>query len=203
MVVAREFLQLGVAVLMPARRGVGMSEGTYPTGFSAGDADATYKARVHAEDILPALAWLKTRKDLDAGRVILSGQSAGGYTTMYLASQNPAGLIGAIDFSGGRTNMTGASGPTNLNQMMVSGFAEFGKTTRPPTLWVFAENDSRYTSTTIRASYEAFQAAGGKGRLLLSPPIEGDGHFIYAKPSFWRATLKEYLDEIGAVAYVK
>lgn len=203
MVVAREFLQLGVAVLMPARRGVGMSEGTYPTGFSAGDADATYKARVHAEDILPALAWLKTRKDLDAGRVILSGQSAGGYTTMYIASQNPAGLIGAIDFSGGRTNMTGASGPTNLNQMMVNGFAEFGKTTRPPTLWVFAENDSRYTPTTIRASYDAFQKAGGKGSLLLSPPIEGDGHFIYAKPSFWRVALKEYLKEIGVVGHAE
>jgi dienelactone hydrolase len=203
MVIAREFLQLGVAVLMPARRGVGMSEGTYPTGFSAGDADATYKARVHAEDILPALAWLKTRKELDAGRVILSGQSAGGYTTMYIASQNPAGLIGAIDFSGGRTNMTGASNPTDLNQMMVNGFAEFGKTTRPSTLWVFAENDSRYTPNTIRASYDAFQKAGGKGRLLLSPSIEGDGHFIHHKPDYWRLGLQEYLSEIGAVTHVK
>jgi dienelactone hydrolase len=203
MVIAREFLQLGVAVLMPARRGVSMSEGIYPTGFAAGDADATYKARVHAEDILPALAWLKTRKELDAGRIILSGQSAGGYTTMYIASQNPAGLIGAVDFSGGRTNMTGTNGPTDLNQMMVNGFAEFGKTTRPPTLWVFAENDSRYTPTTIRASYDAFQKAGGKGTLLLSPPIEGDGHFIYAKPIFWRVALKEYLKEIGVVGHAE
>jgi len=48
MVVAREFLQLGVAALMPARRGVGMSEGTYPKGFSANDGDSIYKARVHA-----------------------------------------------------------------------------------------------------------------------------------------------------------
>ncbi|MGH8830619.1 MAG: alpha/beta hydrolase family protein, partial [Polaromonas sp.] len=188
MVVAREFLQLGVAVLMPARHGAGMSEGTYRRSFSTNDADATYKARVHAEDILPALAWLKTRPELDANRVMMAGQSAGGYSTMYIASQNPAGVIGAIDFSGGRTDKRGDSGTAGyLNQVMVDGFAEFGKTTRMPTLWVFAENDSRYTANTIRASYEAFQAAGGKGRLLLNPPLDVDGHFIYNKPALWRA----------------
>ena len=180
-----------------------MSQGSYPSGFSGGDADATYKARVHAEDILPALAWLKTRNELDAGRVILSGQSAGGYTTMYIAGQNPAGVIGAIDFSGGRTNRTGIRGPTDLNQMMVDGFAEFGKTTQVPTLWVFAENDSRYTATTIRASYDAFQKAGGKGRLLLSPPIDVDGHFVHHKPDVWRVGVKEYLSDIGVAASAK
>jgi len=201
MLVAREFLQVGVAVLMPARRGVGMSEGTYPKNFSHEDGDATYKARVQAEDVLPALAWLRTRPELDAGRLILSGQSAGGYLTMYIASQNPAGLIGAIDFSGGRNDLTKiSSGPGYLNRMMVDGFAEFGKTTRVPTLWVFAENDSRYTANTIRASHEAFLAAGGKARLLLQPAIEGDGHHIYHKPALWRAALQAYLGEIGVVA---
>ena len=122
---------------------------------------------------------------------------------MYLASQPIDGLIGAIDYAGGRTNMTAISSASELNKMMVSGFAEFGKTTRVPTLWVFAENDSRYTANTIRASHEAFQAAGGKARLLLSPPIEGDGHHIYHKPAFWRAAAKAYLQEIGAVSHDK
>jgi len=198
MVVAREFLQSGIAVLMPARRGVGMSEGTYPKSFSHEDGDATYKARVQSEDVLPALAWLKTRPELDTNRIILSGQSAGGYLTMYIASQNPAGLIGAIDFSGGRNDLTKTNSSHGyLNRMMVSGFTEFGRTTRVPTFWVFAENDSRYTSNTIRACHEGFQLAGGKARLLLQPPIEGDGHYIYHKPELWRAVLREYLSEIG------
>jgi dienelactone hydrolase len=200
MLVAREFLHLGVAVLMPARRGVGLSEGNYPKNISALDADATYKARVHAEDILPAIAWLRTRPELDATRVILAGQSAGGYSTLYIASQNPAGLIGAIDFAGGRTDKLNNSTAGHLNQMMVDGFAEFGKTTRMPTLWVFAENDSRYTTNTILASHKAFQEAGAKARLLLSPPIEGDGHFVRNKAGFWREPLREYLVGIGAVA---
>lgn len=198
--VAREFLRHGMAVLMPARRGAGMSEGAIPTGFSKADGDPTYKARVQSEDILPALKWLKGRSDLDANRVVLSGQSAGGYCTMYLASQNLTGLVGAINFSGGRNDITGGSGPGHLNPMMVNGFAEFGKTTRIPALWIFAENDSRYTANTIRASHDAFQAAGGKARLLLSPPIEGDGHYIHQKPALWRAALKAYLQEIGVVS---
>lgn len=203
MLVAREFLQLGVAVLMPARRGVGFSEGTYPKGFATNDGDATYKARVHAQDILPALAWLKTRSELDANRVILAGQSAGGYSAMYIASQPTVGLIGVIDYSGGRTDMTGVSGPSNLNQMMVDGFAEFGRTTRVPTMWIFAENDSRYTTKTMRASHAAFQAAGGNARLLLNPPLEGDGHNIHHKPALWRAAVKVYLQEIGVVSHDK
>jgi len=133
----------------------------------------------------------------------MAGQSAGGYSTMYIASQNPAGLIGAIDFSGGRNDIKIGSGPGYLNQMMVNGFAEFGKTTRIPALWVFAENDSRYTANTIRASHEAFQAAGGKARLSLNASLEGDGHFIYHKPELWRAALNEYLGEIGAVTRAK
>ncbi|MES2944700.1 MAG: hypothetical protein V4772_17680 [Pseudomonadota bacterium] len=200
MVAMREFLQLGLAVLIPARRGVAMSQGTYPQGFSTRDGDASYKARVHAEDILPALAWLKTRADLDAGKVVLAGQSAGGYSTMYLASQSIAGVVGAIDFAGGRTDLNPTTGLGHLNQMMVDGFAEFGKNTRIPTLWVFAENDSRYSANTIRAAFDAFKAAGGKAQLLLSPPLlDGDGHFIYTRPALWRTALREYLGGIGGV----
>ena len=196
---SREYLQLGAAVLLPLRKGVGMSEGTYPKEFFANDGDPIYKAHIDARDILPALSWLKTRAELDSNRLTLAGQSAGGYSAMYLASQPINGSIGAIDYAGGRTNLTAVSRVRPLNWMMVDGFAEFGKTPRVPTLRVFAENDSRYTVNTIRASHEAFQAVGGKAHLLLSPPIEGDNHNIYHKPLLWRAAVKAYLQEIGAV----
>lgn len=200
-IVAREFLQLGWAVAFPSRRGVGLSEGIYPfKSFHVNDGDATYKARIHAQDILPALEYLKTHADLDASRMLVMGQSAGGYSTMYIASTNQPGLIGAVNFSGGRTDKSRTSDAGYLNRTMVSGFDEFGKTTKLPMLWVFAENDSRYTANTIRASYQAFTEAGGKATLSLSPPIEGDGHFIHNKPEFWRKALRDYLSEInGAI----
>jgi dienelactone hydrolase len=197
--VAWEFLRHGIAVAVPARRGVALSEGVYPGGFARYDGDPTYKARIHAQDIMPALDYLRTRPEIDAQRIILAGQSAGGYSIMYIASTNPAGVIGAVDFSGGRTDATSIEAAGFINRMMVGGFAELGKTARIPTLWVFAENDSKYTANTIRAAHEAFVKAGGKARLSLSPPIAGDGHFVYHKPELWREALKEFLGEIGVL----
>ena len=197
-VVAREFLQLGWAVAFPSRRGIGLSEGNYPLqNFHISDGDATYKARVHAQDILPALDYLKTHADLDASRILVTGQSAGGYSTMHIASMNLPGVVGAINFSGGRTDKAGTGEAGFLNKTMVRGFAEFGKSSRLPMLWVFAENDSRYTANTIRASHQAFIEAGGKATLSLSPPIQGDGHYIHQRPELWRQALRNYLAEIG------
>lgn len=198
MAVSREFLRLGFAVALPARRGVGLSEGLYPRGFSSVDGDPGYKARVHAPDIVAALKYLKTRPEIDAARIVLAGHSAGGYSAMYLAGTQPEGVIGVIDFSGGRTDSTSSSGPGYLNRMMVDGFAEFGRQIRVPTLWVFAENDSRYSANTIRASHEAFVAAGGTARLSLSPPVSGDGHQVYHQPELWRGAVRDYLAEITA-----
>jgi len=199
MIVAREFLRYGVAVAIPARPGVGMSEGIYLIPKSNGDADASYKGRLHAENIMPAFDLLKTIPGLDANRIIVTGQSAGGYSTMYIASQNPPGVIGAVNYSGGRTDIGGGSGPGYLNRTMVNAFEEAGKTTRMPVLMIFAEGDSRYSPNTIRHSYQAFIDAGGKGTLSLSPPINTDGHYVYHQPAYWRDALRAYLQQIGIV----
>jgi len=200
MIVAREFLRYGVAVAMPARPGVGMSEGVYLIPSSRGDADASYKGRLHAENIMPALELLKTIPELDAHRIIVTGQSAGGYSTMYIASQNPPGVIGAVNYSGGRTDSGSQSGPGYLNSTMVNAFEEAGKTTRVPVLMIFAEGDSRYSPNTIRHAYQAFIDAGGKGTLSLSPPTNTDGHYVYHQPAYWREALHTYLQQIGIVA---
>ena len=152
---------------------------------------------MHARDIQLALANLKTRTALDASRMLVMGQSAGGYATMHIASMNLPGVVGAINFSGGRTDKVGSGEAALWNKAMVNGFAEFGKTTKLPTLWIFAENDSRYSANTIRASYQAFTKAGGKAMLLLSPPIEGDGHYIHRRPELWRQAVRDYLSEIN------
>ena len=199
MIVATEFLQLGLAVAIPARRGVAMSQGSYPRGFSRHDGDPTYKARIHARDILPALDHLRTIPEIDAGRIILAGQSAGGYSVMHIGAAGVPGVVGVVNFSGGRTDMAGSEGPGALNRTMVDGFEAFGRQMRVPSLWVFAENDSRYTAQTIRAAHEAFTRAGGVARLSLSPPIPGDGHFIHHRPELWRAALRDHVRELGLV----
>jgi len=196
MIVAQEFLQQGLAVAFPSRHGVGLSEGVYMPS-SASDADASYVARLHAKDIFPALDYLRNRPEIDRMRIIIAGQSSGGFSTMYIASQNPEGVIGAINFSGGRADHLAGSSPKYLNSFMVNGYEEFGKTIHIPSLWIYAENDSRFTVNTIHATYDAFTHAGGKATLLLTPPTQIDGHFVYRLPQLWRPALEQYLKELG------
>jgi pimeloyl-ACP methyl ester carboxylesterase len=192
-------LRLGVAVAFPARRGVGMSEGTYPRGFQRNDGDATYKGRVHAIDIVPAIQALQARPEIDGQRVLVSGQSAGGYSSMHIASLGLPGVVGVINFSGGRTDAVRAGEPGYKNAMMIDGFAQLGRVTRVPALLVFGENDRVYSDLSVRASHEAFVAAGGKAELVMVRTKGGDGHFAYHEPELWRPALQTYLTTLGAI----
>lgn len=191
------FADMGFAVALPQRPGVGHSAGAYASGFSASDGDATYKAREHAKPILAAIEYLRTLPYVDGDHVVVSGQSAGGFSTMYIASTNPSWLVAAVNFSGGRNNLGAATHA--FNSMMVNAFGKFGATTKVPMLWVFAEHDSRYPKSVILASHKAFEAAGGKAQLLLFPPLENgrDGHQVYQVPDLWRGQLRTYLMERG------
>lgn len=200
MIVAREFLRQGIAVAMPARPGIGMSEGVYAApGKQLTDADPSYRARVHTRAIMPAIDYLRQEKELDPAKIIIVGQSAGAYATMYIASQNPAGVIGAINFAGGRSDHR-AGDPANFrNPITIEANAEFGRTTHIPVLMIYAENDSRATANTIRLSYEAFVHSGGTATLLLTPPIAVDGHYLYHYPDLWRDAFLLYLRQIKAI----
>ena len=141
--------------------------------------------------------WVNAAAELNArGVAVAFADAPSDANKRGLASMNVQGVVGAVDFSGGRTDKNGNGEAGFLNAMMVRGFAEFGQTTRVPTLWVFAENDSRYTANTIRASYQAYVEAGGQATLSLSPPIEGDGHFVHQKPDLWRPALRTYLSTL-------
>jgi len=163
------------------------------------DADPTYRARVHTRAIMPAIEYLRHEKELNPEKMIVLGQSAGAYATMYIASQNPPGVIGAINFAGGRSNNYDGEPVKFRNDITIEGNAEFGKTTRIPVLMIYAENDSRGTPNTIRLSYEAFVHSGGTATLLLVPPIQGDGHYLFHYPDLWRDAFLRYLREIKAI----
>jgi dienelactone hydrolase len=195
--VATTLLRQGYAVAIPARPGVGRSEGTYRfTQFAINDADPSYKARQHAVAVQDAIAALRQESDLDMKRFALAGQSAGGDTVMYMSTQSIEGLKGVINYAGGRSNHADGQAPTHENKMMISGWAELGAKATVPIQLVFAENDSRYSANTIRKSHEAFNLAGGKAELLLVPPLAGDGHFINAQPAVWSKTVLDFLSRV-------
>jgi dienelactone hydrolase len=180
------FLRWGFAVAFPARPGVGRSEGIYQfANYAIHDADPSYKARQHAQAIQKALEQLRKEPDLNADQIVLAGQSAGGDAVMYMSTLSLPGVKAVLNFSGGRSNHAQGQSATFENKMMVDGWRELGRLAKVPAMLIFAENDSRYTANTIRKSTQAFNEGVGKAELLLLPPIQGDGHFVYQRPQLW------------------
>lgn len=195
--VASTLLRQGYAVAIPARPGVGRSDGTYRYGqFAINDGDPSFKARTHAQAVMDAISALRNEPDLDLERFVLAGQSAGGDTVMYMSTMAIDGLKGVINFAGGRSNHAAGQAPNFENKMMISGWGEMGAQAKVPVQLVFAENDSRYSANTIRKSFEAFSTGGGKAKLLLVPPLAGDGHYIHSQPAIWSKVVADFLGDV-------
>ena len=193
-VITATFLKLGLAIALPARPGVGRSEGRYSySHYAVNDGDASYKARQHSEAVLSALNGLKQAPDLKQDQVLLAGQSAGGDTVMYMSTLALPGVRGVINFSGGRSNHRQGENPSFENKMMIDGWADLGRVAKVPAMLVFSENDSRYSANTIRKSAQAYRAAGGQADLLLASPLTGDGHFIHQSPALWSAAVARFI----------
>jgi pimeloyl-ACP methyl ester carboxylesterase len=193
-VITATFLKLGLAVAIPARPGVGRSDGRYSySHYAVNDGDASYKARQHSEAVLSALNGLKQATDLKQDQVLLAGQSAGGDTVMYMSTLALPGFRGVINFSGGRSNHRQGETPTFENKMMIEGWADLGRVAKVPAMLVFAENDSRYSANTIRKSAQAYRDAGGQADLLLTSPLTGDGHFIHQNPTLWSSAVARFI----------
>lgn len=192
------FLRWGFAVAFPARPGVGRSEGVYQfANYAIHDADASYKARQHAQVIQKALERLRSEPDLNANQIVLAGQSAGGDAVMYMSTLSLPGVKAVLNFSGGRTNHAQGQNPAFENKMMVEGWRELGSKAQVPAMLIFAENDSRYTAHTVRRSTLAFNVSGGQAELLLLPPIRGDGHFVFQFPQLWTRQVKAFLRNLN------
>ncbi len=195
-VITASFLKMGLAVALPARPGVGRSDGRYNYYLKI-DGDVSYKARQQSEAVLAALDGLKQAPDLKQDQVLLAGQSAGGDAVMYMSTLPLPGIRGVLNFSGGRTNHAEGEILPFENKMMIEGWADLGRMAKVPAMLVFAENDSRFSANTIRQASQVFKDAGGQAELLLLPPLNIDGHFVYQAPHLWTAEVQRFLERIG------
>ena len=81
------------------------------------------------------IRYLSTRKDVIADNIIVVGQSAGGWGSIALASQNPATVKAVIVFAAGRGGRVDGKPNNNCNPgRLVAATADFGKTARAPML---------------------------------------------------------------------
>ena len=108
--VASALMSWGIACFFPHRRGYGNSPGTpwrddVPADFGTDEYDRQLCARLDAEsdDVVAALAWLRTRAEIRPGNIGVMGSSFGGTNTLLAAAKCPDFRC-AVEFAGAAMN---------------------------------------------------------------------------------------------------
>lgn len=196
---ARALAELGYVVVTGLRRGYGASDGPLADRYgSCDDPDYDHAAQEAARDVAAIMAYGQKLPYVDGTHVVLLGKSAGGFASLALAAQQPAGLRGVINFAGGR-----GSQPQMREKAAVCGEAQLLKTvagfaaaSRVPQLWIYAENDSYFRPPLVRKMAESYLATGQNLKLVFAPSSGAEGHQFFDRAAHigqWLPQVREFL----------
>jgi dienelactone hydrolase len=192
--VARFFVERGVSVLVPMRRGRGASGGDYLERYECDPAVLAAGVDRGLEDLDAVMAFVAAQPWVDRGRLLVGGMSRGGFLAILHASTRPTGARGVINFAGGWT----VEPCDQRIRFHAPALASAGRTARLPMLWLYAENDRNYGPDAVRAYHRAFTGAGGAAELRLFSPIGHDGHILLPRSvAVWSEAVDAFLVGLG------
>lgn len=186
------FLQRGYAVVVPMRQGFSKSGGSY----IGGGCNVESNGRVQAEDVKAVLDHLVTQPWVDRERMLVVGQSHGGWTTLAFGPQNYPGVKGLVNFAGGLRQEQ----CPNWKEALAGGAASYARGTRLPSLWFYGDNDSYFDPPTFRAMFDQYTAAGGQARLVAFGKFGADAHGLFGSrtgSAIWQPEMNAFLASIG------
>jgi dienelactone hydrolase len=142
--------------------------------------------------------YFREQSFVDRNRIVLVGQSAGGWGVLASAGQKVPGVVAIVNFAGGR----GSRGPDNVCTPygLVQAARRFGAGADLPVLSIYASNDSFFNPSLARQMHEAFVAGGAsRARLLQLDAFGEDGHGMFAHrdgPDVWGPHVEAFLREV-------
>lgn len=191
------FVRMGFAVLVPTRRGYGESSSSWAETYGGCRDPDYYKAGLEtARDVRAAIDAVRGERWADTKRIVLAGQSAGGFGSVAASSTAIEGLVAVVNFAGGR----GSQGPDNVcgEQRLIEAMARYGAGARVPELWIYSVNDHFFGPALARRMHAAFVAAGGKAEFVEAPATGNDGHSYFARRSDdWAPKVEQFLSRAG------
>ena len=187
------FARRGWVALVVVRRGYGASGGESDGKYAGHCPQTSYQdaGEYAAEDLRRAIDYARELPQVDATRILAMGVSTGGFATVALTAKAPPGLVAAINFAGGRGSRADhdVCNPGDL----VNAYRNFGKHSRTPMLWLYAENDKFFWPELAQKFDEAFRSQGGQDQFVLAPPNGDDGHHLFAHVDAWSSTVDAFL----------
>lgn len=188
-----EFARRGFASLILMRRGYGTSGGAYAENSGpCENRNYLRSGRESATDLQAAVQAMKSRSDVTTDRFIAVGISAGGFASIALSADPPPGLAAVLNFAGGR----GSRDEDDVcdEDALVHAFAAFGKTSRVPTLWIYAENDKFFWPELAHRMHKAFTGAGGRAQFIDAAAFGEDGHRLFSGGvAIWTPMVDDFL----------
>lgn len=199
--VATELARHGFAAVVVMRRGFGASEGGFAeTTGPCGQSRYVEAGMESARDLHETVRAMAAQPHVDARRVVVLGQSAGGFAALALGAQPPPGLAAIVNFAGGRGRFADRNAVCEPDKL-VAAVAQFGRATRIAALWIYAENDLSFPPELARAMFQAYRAGGAAAELAMLPPFRDDGHRLFVDGvERWRPVLDGFLRRLGLPA---
>lgn len=188
----RFFLARGYAVVVPMRQGFSKSSGSY----IGGGCNVESNGREQAGDVAAVLDYVTAQPWADKTRIVVAGQSHGGWTTLAFGTLDYPGVKGLIDFAGGLKQEQ----CVGWQQGLIGAAGSYGKQTGVPSLWFYGDNDSYFPPFAWKGMHESYTAAGGKARLIAFGTFGGDSHSMFGAADgarIWQPEVARFLREIG------
>ena len=181
---AQHFVSRGFVVFIPLRVGYGETGGI--------DVEESGHCTSRDYEFSYAVGGIQTRAVVDFARTlpfvapergVVAGQSFGGTLAIEAAAKNLPGVVATINFAGGGGGNPEKSPENPCSPHRLEGlFADYGKTARVPTLWLYSENDRYWGKDLPHAWFAAFTGAGGKGEFVqLAALTNADGHLAFSR----------------------
>jgi dienelactone hydrolase len=189
------FVRHGFAVASVVRRGYGRSTGEWAEAYgSCSDADYASAGLRGAADIAASIPILRRNAHVDGRRVVAVGVSAGAFATVALTTIAPQGLVAAIAFAPGR----GSYAPDKVcdEAKLAEAFAQYGKGSRVPLLWISAANDHFFDPALTARLRAAFASTGGHATFFAAPAVATEGHYLFSETAgiaIWQRPVAAFL----------
>jgi dienelactone hydrolase len=195
------FARRGWVAVAFLRRGYGRSQGEWAETYGpCSDPDYAKAGLAGASDIAAVARFMGSQAYVSKGRWISVGVSAGAFATVALTADAPRDLAAAIAFAPGR----GSSGPDAVcgEKQLVAAFAQYGRTSRVPLLWVSADNDHFFGPRLTSQLTGAFSNAGGHASYVKTASFGDDGHTLFSAAGIpsWSPIVDRFLKRASTKA---
>lgn len=198
---SRYLVGKGFVVLLPTRVGYAQTYGDFDPEASGECRSLRVEpmAIAASDQVLATLEFARTLPFVDATRWLVMGQSVGGLAAVATVGRQPAGLVGAVNFSGG-VGGDPEKNPGNpcSSQQVARVFGSFAKGAKVSMLWLYWQNDLYWGTGMPRRWHEAWAAGGGLAEFQSLPPVGQDGHSgVSADMDHWVPLVDDYLARLG------